>query len=138
MQNREHAFISSIHLNSPGGLVDEGLAIAKFIKKRKFMTIVERGHHCESICFFMLMYGDRKIISRDARIGIHGASRGGKDARDVTWQLYEKEMQFFIPEYLGRGINGIPARDMYYLTIDDFVAMGFACSERVCKSDVLN
>lgn len=138
MENIENAYISSIHLNSPGGLIDEGLAIARYIRKRRFITVVENGHHCESICFFMLMYGNKKIIGRNAKIGIHGASRGGANAPESTWKLYEKEMQFFIPEYLGRGINGIPAREMYYLNTDDLAAMGFDCNVAVCKSDVLN
>ena len=44
---RNHGRISSVHLNSPGGLVVEGLEIGNKIKSRQFMTIVERGDHCE-------------------------------------------------------------------------------------------
>jgi hypothetical protein len=138
VEKEEHGIVSSIHFNSPGGLIYEGLSIGRFIKKRKFMTIIESDHHCEPICFFMFMYGDRKLIGRNAKLGIHGASQNGKNAPDATWELYEKEMNFFIPEYLGRGINGIPSSEMYYLTRDDLAAMGFDCTGAMCKSDVLN
>jgi hypothetical protein len=130
--------ISSIHFNSPGGFIQEGLSIGRFIKKRKFMTIIESGNHCESICFFMFMYGDKKLIGRNVKLGIHGASRDGNNAPDVTWELYEKEMRFFIPEYLGRGIMGIPSSEMHYLTLEELESMGFDCTAGMCRSDVLN
>lgn len=102
------------------------------------MTIIESGHHCESICFFMFMYGNKKLIGRYARIGIHGASQNGRNAPDVTWRLYEKEMKFFIPEYLGRGIMGTPSNEMHYLNLDELTSIGFDCTDGMCRSDVLN
>ena len=51
-------------------------------------------------------------------------------------------MNFFIPEYLGRGIMGMPASTIHYLSDEELASMGLDCDNGGnrwrCISDVLN
>ena len=76
--------VSSVHLNSPGGLVDEGYAFGREIQDQELTTIVERSAHCESACFLIFIAGARKIASAEARIGLHRGNLNGVDNEEVT------------------------------------------------------
>ena len=81
--------VSSVHLDSPGGLVDEGYAFGREIQDEGLTTVVERGAHCESACFIIFVAGNRKIASIDAKIGIHRGSLNGVDSEDGTREVLE-------------------------------------------------
>jgi len=65
-----------IVLNSPGGLVSEGLAMARIVNTRGFTTVVQPGKVCASMCAVVWLAGRRRTMADDARIGFHAAAVG--------------------------------------------------------------
>lgn len=64
-----------VFLQSPGGLVDEGLSIAAEIRKRGFTTIVAPGAECHSICAVIWVSGGSRMMDSTSMIGVHAAYR---------------------------------------------------------------
>jgi len=64
-----------VFLHSPGGRVDEGLAIAAEIGQRAFATIVAPGAECHSICAVIWVSGGSRIMDSTSTIGVHAAYR---------------------------------------------------------------
>lgn len=64
-----------VFLQSPGGLVEEGLSIAAEIGQRGFSTIVAPGTECYSICAVIWVSGGNRIMDSTSTIGVHAAYR---------------------------------------------------------------
>ncbi|KHD88922.1 MAG: hypothetical protein OM95_05445 [Bdellovibrio sp. ArHS] len=67
-----------LHLNSPGGLVDEGLEAIQIIKQQKekgrvVETTVENGDKCGSICVPIYVQGKNRYAGEVAAFMFHGA-----------------------------------------------------------------
>jgi hypothetical protein len=60
-------------LESPGGLVEEGLWIGAEIALRGYSTWVLPGSGCHSICAVMWASGSRRYMSKDASVSVHAA-----------------------------------------------------------------
>jgi hypothetical protein len=76
--------VTTVWLESEGGVVDEGLAIAKIIKVLGLNTYVHDGKACSSICAVMFMSGKRKMLVSTATLGIHPAH----DSKSLRKDLY--------------------------------------------------
>lgn len=63
--------INTAWLESDGGLVDEGMAIAKMIKILDLNVYAEKN--CNSICSIMFLSGRTRMVTKDAEVGIHAA-----------------------------------------------------------------
>lgn len=64
-----------VTLQSPGGLVDDGLSIAAEIAQRGFATVVAPGAECYSVCAVIWVSGARKMMDSTSTIGVHAAYR---------------------------------------------------------------
>lgn len=62
-----------IVLNSPGGSLPEGLAIAAEIALLRLPTLVDNSSGCFSACALIWVAGAPRIMSSDAEIGVHAA-----------------------------------------------------------------
>lgn len=62
-----------VSLNSPGGLVDEGLLIAEQIYSSRFHTYVADTSDCFSMCGIIWLAGERRYFDEDSFVGFHGA-----------------------------------------------------------------
>ena len=65
--------VVTVWLESSGGNVAEGLAMARIIKALKLNTYVHTDGKCDSICSIMFLSGKRKMATESSRIGIHAA-----------------------------------------------------------------
>jgi|SRR5262249_18369472 len=63
-----------ITLNSDGGLLSEGLAIAETITTKRFPTRVLSGNTCASVCGLIWLAGVLRHADVRARIGFHAIS----------------------------------------------------------------
>lgn len=63
--------ITTAWLESEGGMVDEGMAIAKIIRMLEIDTYTETM--CNSICSIMFLSGNKKMVTETAEIGVHAA-----------------------------------------------------------------
>jgi hypothetical protein len=62
-----------VNLNSPGGLVDDGLIIAEQIFSSGFETYVSNTSECLSMCGIVWLSGSQRYLAENGRVGFHGA-----------------------------------------------------------------
>jgi hypothetical protein len=67
--------IKRVVLNSPGGLLVEGEAVAKMIDRLDLDTMVEDS--CASACTVAFSAGKNRILKQGGQLGFHGASFNG-------------------------------------------------------------
>ncbi|MFZ5748408.1 MAG: hypothetical protein ACOY45_12225 [Pseudomonadota bacterium] len=67
--------ISEVWLNSPGGVLTEGMAMGRALRKSGILTRVANGNACVSACTFAFLGGPIRIIDGDAYYGVHMFSR---------------------------------------------------------------
>ncbi len=70
----ENPTVKTVILSSPGGVVIEGIAVAKLIEEHGLNTHVEVV--CASACTFAFLKGKRKTISKSGGLGFHQAHKG--------------------------------------------------------------
>jgi len=74
--------IRLVRLESQGGRVAEGLALGTLLRDRNMDTFV--AGECSSACVTAFAGGARRIISPDAKIGLHSAGGAGFSANAVA------------------------------------------------------
>ena len=68
---RHGEYIKTVVLNSPGGSVNDALAMGRLIRDKKFATEIEAGKSCVSSCPLVFAGGvDRRAVDK-ATIGVH-------------------------------------------------------------------
>lgn len=60
-----------IALNSPGGVVEEALAVGRLVREREVDTVVLAGLFCISACPYILAGGVERTVSHDGAVGLH-------------------------------------------------------------------
>jgi len=68
---RHSEYIKTVVLNSPGGSVNDALAMGRLIRERRFATEVEPGKFCVSSCPLVFVGGVDRRASDRATIGVH-------------------------------------------------------------------
>lgn len=58
-------------LESPGGVMVEGLEIGQVLRKAKVATRVRRGRECASACFLAFLGGPLRVVEPTGRLGVH-------------------------------------------------------------------
>lgn len=61
----------AVALNSPGGIVDEALAIGRLLRAMEFDTLVLPGMICLSSCPYALAGGIERTVSLQGIVGLH-------------------------------------------------------------------
>lgn len=64
-------YVKVVMLNSPGGSIDDALAMSKLIRERKLDTKVASRALCASSCPIVLAGGVARSAEKDAVIGVH-------------------------------------------------------------------
>ncbi len=64
-------YVKTVALNSPGGSVDDALAIGALIRERGFATSVASGALCASSCPLVFAGGAERQAAEGAAIGVH-------------------------------------------------------------------
>jgi hypothetical protein len=67
-----HVTSAVVWLDSPGGLFDEGIAIARLVRQYNFETYVGDGWECTSMCAVIWLAGSKRYYTGKAKIGFHG------------------------------------------------------------------
>jgi hypothetical protein len=62
---------ATVVLNSPGGLLLEGMALGRLIRELGYSTSVVRGGVCHSACVFALLGGVYRFAAPQSSIGVH-------------------------------------------------------------------
>ncbi len=64
-------YVKTVALNSPGGSVDDALAMSKLIRERKLDTKVASQALCASSCPIVFAGGVGRVAEKDAVVGVH-------------------------------------------------------------------
>ncbi|WPZ32518.1 hypothetical protein T8K17_14845 [Thalassobaculum sp. OXR-137] len=89
-------------LESPGGVMVEGLEIGQILRKAKVATRVRRGRECASACFFAFLGGPLRVVEPTGRLGVH---------------MHSAAMS---PDYIGKLKRILVSRD---LSVDDRIRL---------------
>lgn len=118
--------VTVVSLDSPGGLIGEGFAMASAIKAMHAVTVVPNDGMCASACFLMFAAGDSKAISRDAKVGVHSARRtmDSKDDDAVgTLFMARAAAKLGVPSSIVGDLVETSSNSRYWLSKDDLKAM---------------
>jgi len=64
-------YVKTVVLNSPGGSVQDALAMARLIREKRLGTLVENDGYCASSCPLIFAGGVMRTAEKDASIGVH-------------------------------------------------------------------
>lgn len=64
-------YVRSVSLDSPGGSLDDAMAIARLIRARELDTEVADGALCASSCPLAMAGGTRRAAGAEAAVGLH-------------------------------------------------------------------
>jgi hypothetical protein len=114
-----------VELDSPGGRLKEGEAIATLVKQGAWHTRTTGA--CESACTFIHMAGARKQLLPGAKIGFHRASAG--TINPVLDQMANRELvriyrEAGLPERFIERTLATPASRMWHPSRDELVGAG--------------
>jgi hypothetical protein len=65
---------ATVWLDSPGGLVYDGMLIARAIKKYEWSTYVAADTRCVSMCANIWLAGHTRFVNEHAKVGFHSLS----------------------------------------------------------------
>jgi hypothetical protein len=117
----------TVELEGPGGLKNEGLAIAHAIQDRNLVT--HAIGDCESACTLAFVAGRERFLGENASLGFHA----------VSAPVFSIDLNADYDRFLGvRGIDrqfirraaATPANDMWYPTHDELKAAGVITAVR--------
>lgn len=77
-------YVQAIRLDSPGGSVDDALAIAALVREKGFGTLVEAGSVCASSCPLILAAGETREVATEASVGVHQIYAASDDAAQLS------------------------------------------------------
>lgn len=72
-------YVKTVQLNSPGGSVDDAIAMSKLIREKKLHTIIASRGLCASSCPIVFSGGVERIAEKEAVIGVHQVFNGSRD-----------------------------------------------------------
>lgn len=72
-------YVKTVSLNSPGGSVDDALAMSALIREKRLNTIVGTRAVCVSSCPLVFAGGIAREAEKDAILGVHQVFNAGRD-----------------------------------------------------------
>lgn len=137
--SRRGDYVETVVLDSPGGSVQDALAMGRMIRGRELDTAVEGGGLCASSCPLVLAGGVARHAAGDAAVGVHqittvrtaGVVLPGTEPDLVRAQRVSAEVQRHLVEM---GVDAAvwfhametPPREMYYFTSEELAALKLA------------
>jgi len=130
------SYVKTVVLQSPGGSVQDALAMGKLIRTKNFSTEVQSGNYCASSCPLAFAGGVERHAGEKAAIGVHQVSAAGpvalsqSDAMEnaqrisATAQKYLRDMGID----LGVWVHAMetPSDELYYFTSAELLELKLA------------
>jgi len=122
---RRDVSITRLELDSPGGDVNQGLALADLVEKYSLSTFVPR--QCSSACTDVFIAGRERTLAPNAKLGFHRA-------RSRVWDqiLYDDDrandeyvrflMSKGVEKNFARRAYEVPNNDIWYPSVDELLA----------------
>lgn len=123
--------IRTISLESPGGSLDDAMAMARLIRRNGFATEVADGAICASSCPLVLAGGAERHVGARAAIGLHqfyavahgptGPEQAMADAQMTTARISRLLTELGVDPALWLHALDTPPRALYYLSADQML-----------------
>jgi len=78
---RKKEVVIGLDLSSDGGVLEEGMQIAKLARDKKLSVYV--AEECDSVCAFIFFAAAKRYVAQDSRIGVHSISNN-RDIEDLS------------------------------------------------------
>jgi ATP-dependent protease ClpP protease subunit len=122
-----------VHINSPGGLADHGIAIYNALKSHKAGVETHNDSLAASAASIIFLAGDKRTASAGSRVMIHRAMNlvvgNADDMRKfaTTLEAYDQSMVDIYSEYMPEGTDvlSLMAAETWYKS-SEAVQIGFA------------
>lgn len=123
--NAPAAPITTITLDSPGGALNDAMAMARLIRQHGLSTSVRADATCASSCPLILAGGTKRHVSRDATIAVHQFHSPGSladprqalsDAQLVTARISRHLDEMGVDPALWLHALDTPPRSLYVLS----------------------
>ena len=111
-----------VRLDSPGGRLFEGEAIAREIQRRNLDTYAQG--ECSSACTLVLLAGHERLATRDPHVGFHRASRPGPGGADVAASngLMHAYRNAGLSEQFIARVRTVPSTSIWYPSLEELMA----------------
>jgi hypothetical protein len=120
-------YVKTISLNSPGGALDDAMAMAKLVRERGLRTEVADGSLCASSCPLLLAGGMVRSAGRLAAVGVHqfyaaapaisGPEQAMSDAQATTARISRHLAEMGVDPALWLHALDTPPQALYYFTL---------------------
>jgi hypothetical protein len=138
-------YVKTVALNSPGGSVDDALAIGALIRDQGYATSVASGALCASSCPLVLAGGAERLAADGAAIGVHqiyatvtpGALPTGVRAAGDAMSNAQKTTAVITRHLSAMGVDPAlwlhaletPPDRLYYLSPEEMAALRLVTTE---------
>lgn len=120
-------YVKIVSLNSPGGSLDDAMAMARLIREKKLATDVADGALCASSCPLILSGGAERHAGTKAAIGVHqfyaagkvdgiGAAQAMSDAQATTARITRLLAELDVDPAMWLHALDTPPRQLYYFS----------------------
>jgi hypothetical protein len=122
-------YVKTVSLNSPGGALDDAMAMAKTVRELGIATVVADGALCASSCPLFFAGGETRSAGEKAAIGVHqfyaatlsetAPEQAMADAQATTARISRHLGEMGIDPALWLHALDTPPRALYYLSPDE-------------------
>ncbi|WP_169285567.1 hypothetical protein [Chelativorans sp. ZYF759] len=122
-------YVSTVRLNSPGGSLEDAMAMARLVREREYRTEVLDGALCASSCPLVFAGGVTRAAGEKAAIGLHqfyapsGSStapaQAMSDAQITTARISRHLGDMGVDAAVWLHALDTPPRQLYYLTREE-------------------
>jgi hypothetical protein len=135
---RRGGYVETIALNSPGGSVEDALAIAAMVREKGFDTAVGAGAVCASSCPLILASGAARHVAGTASVGVHqiyaasddadriGPAQAMSDTQTITARIARHFEAMGVDPLVWMHALETPPDRLYYLTLEQMADYGLA------------
>lgn len=122
-------YVATVSLNSPGGSVEDAMAMGKLLRENGVATEVVDGALCASSCPLIFAGGQKRIAGKQAAIGVHqffavgevkvGAEQAMADAQATTARITRYLTDLGVDPAIWLHALDTPPRELYYFSSDE-------------------
>jgi hypothetical protein len=119
-------YVKRVTLNSPGGSLEDAMAMARLVREKGFATEVADGALCASSCPLVLAGGATRIVGEKGAVGLHQfyasnnpdtpPAQAMADAQVTTARISRLLIELGIDPALWLHALDTPPRALYYLS----------------------
>jgi hypothetical protein len=122
-------YVKTVSLNSPGGALDDAMAMARLVRDRGMATEVANGAICASSCPLFLAGGLARTVGPKAAVGVHqfyaatqaatAPAQAMSDAQATTARISRHLIDMGIDPTLWLHALDTPPQALYYFSAEE-------------------